>query len=259
MASLKKLQQNWEELAQADPLWAICSDPTKRGLNWDEKEFFATGETEVGTVLSYVDSLGLSIDYSAPALDFGCGVGRLTRALAARFSECWGVDISCTMIEKAQALNGSFPNCRLVLNEESSLRGFADGHFGFIYSSIVFQHMEPRLVRGYLRELIRVLSPGGVLVFQLADKFKARWARKLRLKLALRRRLRALLGDWRPEFMYCVRETQVRHLIARAGARVCDVKLTNSAEPDFNGNLRFLDRESDEGFVSKQYCIVKNV
>lgn len=259
MASLKKLQQNWEELAQADALWAICSDPTKRGRNWDEKEFFATGEAEVRTVLSYVESLGLSLDYSMPALDFGCGVGRLTRALAARFSECCGVDISRTMIESARALNGSYPNCRFVLNEESSLRGFADGRFGFIYSSIVLQHMELRLVRGYLRELLRVLSPGGVLVFQLTDKFKARWSRKLRLKFALRRRLRALLGDWRPEFMYCVRETDVRRLIARAGARVCDVKLTNSAEPDFNGDLRFLEREPGEGFVSKQYCIVKGV
>ncbi len=51
MASLKKLQQNWEELAQADPLWAIYSDPKKRGRNWDEREVFATGENEIRTVL----------------------------------------------------------------------------------------------------------------------------------------------------------------------------------------------------------------
>jgi hypothetical protein len=119
--------------------------------------------------------------------------------------------------------------------------------------------MEPHLVRSYLPELVRVLAPGGVLVFQITDKFKASLARKLRLKLALRRRLRALLGDWRPEFMYSMPEAQVRRLVARSGARVCDVKLTNSAEPDFNGDLRFLEREPEEGFVSKQYCVVKRV
>lgn len=36
------------------------------------------------------------------ALDFGCGVGRLTRALAAFFDRATGVDISSSMIEEAK-------------------------------------------------------------------------------------------------------------------------------------------------------------
>jgi len=259
MASLKKLQQNWEELAQADPLWAICSDPKKSGRNWDAREFFATGEKEIRVVLEYVQALGLQLDSSAPALDFGCGVGRLTRALSGHFSECWGVDISRTMIEKARELNQEVPNCRFRLNEAEHLDGFADGYFGFAYSSIVLQHIHPQLVRKYLSELVRVLKPGGVLVFQITDRFKAGLARRLRLKLAVRRRVRALLGDRRPEFMHCMRETEVRRVLARQRVQIRDVVFTNSAEPDFNGNLGFLDREPGAGFVSKQYCVVKSV
>jgi hypothetical protein len=30
MASLRKLQENWDGLAKADPLWAICVDSRKR-------------------------------------------------------------------------------------------------------------------------------------------------------------------------------------------------------------------------------------
>ncbi len=259
MTSFQRLQQNWEELAQADPLWAICSDPRKRGRNWDEREFFATGEREIRIVLDYVRDLGLQLDFSAPALDFGCGVGRLTRALAGHFKECRGVDISRTMIEKARELNQHMPNCRFHLNEADHLQRFADGVFAFVYSSIVLQHIEPRLIRNYLSELVRVLKPGGVMVFQITDRFKASWTRRMRLRLAVRRRIRALLGDWRPEFMYCMREADVRKVLGRYNVQVRDVQLTNSAEPDFNGNLRFLDHEPDSGFISKQYCVVKTV
>lgn len=259
MASLKRLQQNWEELAQDDPLWAICSDPQKRGRNWDEQEFFATGEQEVRTVLEYVRTLGLPLDFSAPALDFGCGVGRLTRALAGRFRECWGVDVSPTMIQTARQLNCDLSNCHFQLNEANHLGGFSDDRFGFVYSSIVLQHIEPRLALQYLGELVRVLQPAGVLVFQIIDRFKAGLVRSVRRRLALRRRMNAILGRRHTDFgMYSIPEAKLRRLLARERAQVRDVILTNSAEPDFNGNLRFLEREPTEGFVSKQYCVVKS-
>jgi SAM-dependent methyltransferase len=258
MTALKKLQQNWEELAQDDPLWAICSDPLKRGRNWDEEEFFATGEREVRTVLEYVRGLGVPLDFSAPSLDFGCGVGRLTRALAGRFRECWGVDISRTMIEKARELNGDSPNCLFQLNQADHLGAFADGCFGFIYSSIVLQHIEPRLALKYLRELVRVLQPGGVLVFQVVDRFKAGLVRRVRRRLALRRRMNAMLGRRHIDFgMHCMPEAKLRRVLAGERVHVHGVILTNSSEPDFNGDLRFLEREPVEGFVSKQYCVVK--
>ena len=38
---------------------------------------------------------------------------------------------------------------------------------GFIYSSIVLQHLRPKLVISYLQEFARLLSAGGVMVFQM--------------------------------------------------------------------------------------------
>jgi hypothetical protein len=57
--------------------------------------------------------------------------------------------------------------------------------------------------------------------------------------------------------MHCIREAAVRQLVHASGARVVDVRLTNSSEPSFGGNLQYLKEESQSGFVSKQYCVIK--
>jgi hypothetical protein len=62
MKSLQELQRTWEGLAQADPLWAICTDPAKQHKQWSREEFFTTGKNEVGVVLKCVAGLGMRID-----------------------------------------------------------------------------------------------------------------------------------------------------------------------------------------------------
>jgi ubiquinone/menaquinone biosynthesis C-methylase UbiE len=259
MNALKELQRNWEGLAQRDPLWSICTDPSKKDGQWTREDFFASGKNEVEMVLGYVARIGVCIDRTAPALDFGCGVGRLTRALAAYFPESCGVDISPTMIALAQELNDDLPQCRFLLNEDDRLKSFPENSFAFVYSSIVLQHIPEPYSLKYLGNLVRVLKPGGVLVFQLAEKLRAHKLKKFRIKLALRSRLQSVLGTQRPYAMemHCVKESVIRKLIGQKGARVVDVQLTNSCDPSFSGNLRYLACEPQAGFVSKQYCVVK--
>lgn len=258
MASLKHLVERWEELAQKDALWAICADPAKRNGGWNEQEFFAAGDREIQTVFAYLRSLKITISSSLPALDFGCGAGRLTRALAARFSNCWGVDISPTMIEKARALNRHQPACKFWLNQETNLRNFDDATFGFIYSSLVLQHIHRKFLPGYLAELVRVLRPGGALVFQVADRLNASLLHKMRLALALRRRWEEMRDGRNPKIlMHCMGEKSVRQILEQYRVHISDVRITNSTDPAFNGNLRYLDHEPSTGYVSKQYCVLK--
>lgn len=259
MKSLKELQSNWEGFARTDPLWAICSDPKKRNRRWTQEELFATGLNEVKVVLQCAAELRISIDWSAPALDFGCGVGRLTQALAAYFPECWGVDISSTMISLAREFAQEIPQCRFLLNEQDRLAGLQDNYFGFIYTSIVLQHMAEKYSRGYLAEFLRVLKPGGVLIFQLPDTLRASPVRKLRAKLALRSKIKSIFrtNSGCVMEMHCLKESVVRELVEENGGRVLDVRLTNSTDPAFCGDLQYLTDEPKWGYVSKQYCVVK--
>lgn len=163
---LDELRDNWERFARMDPLWAVLTAEDKTGGRWEAEEFFATGEQEVEAVMARLTRMGAAVG-SSTALDFGCGVGRLTQALARRFGSVCGVDISSAMIEQAERFNRYPETCCYRVNQADHLGVFETGTFDFVYSSITLQHMRPVLSRRYVLEFLRVLKPGGVLVFQL--------------------------------------------------------------------------------------------
>jgi ubiquinone/menaquinone biosynthesis C-methylase UbiE len=261
MTSLSKLQESWEGFAQIDPLWAICADPAKRGKQWTEEEFFETGKREIELVMQYLRSLELAPDTSSAVLDFGCGVGRLTGALSTHFDDCLGLDISPTMIELAKKFHQAAPRCMFAVNQAEDLKRFADGQFGFIYTSIVLQHMTRKLAVKYLLEFVRVLKPGGILLFQIADRDMTPMVQRIRNVIGFESRWNRFLQRKKVEAyrmeMHCTPEARIRKLLARQNVQIVDVKLTNSTEGSFNGNLQFLSEEPRAGYVSKQYCVVK--
>ena len=163
---LDQLQANWDTFGRVDPLWAVLTDPTKKGNRWEVEEFFRTGEREAEDVVSDSRALGVPRRFGA-ALDFGCGVGRITQALAQHFDRCSGIDISPSMIARANQHNRPPSRCRYHVNERDDLALFADDEFDLIYASRVLQHIEPRYTRSYLAEFIRVLRPGGLAIFDL--------------------------------------------------------------------------------------------
>jgi SAM-dependent methyltransferase len=166
---LKELQKNWDEFGKTDPLWAILTDPEKRNGRWDAQEFFRRGEAEVAEILACAGALEIPFNRRR-VLDFGCGVGRLSQALCRHFEECIGVDIAPSMIDLAEQYNSHGSRCRYYVNEADNLRLFPDEHFDFICSSIVLQHMQPTYSKKYIEEFLRVLTPGGLLVFQIPSE-----------------------------------------------------------------------------------------
>jgi ubiquinone/menaquinone biosynthesis C-methylase UbiE len=167
--SLKELKSVWTEFGKRDPLWAVLTDPSRKGGKWDLDDFFRTGREEIKDVLEHIKP-NIFDRPKRKALDFGCGAGRLTQALADIFEEVVGVDISPTMIEQANTLNRRGPACRFLLNDRDDLRLFPDNTFDFVYSSITLQHIDPVYSRKYIPELVRVLAPGGMLVFQIPER-----------------------------------------------------------------------------------------
>jgi len=167
--SFKESVDVWTKLGKVDPLWAILSDPEKVDGKWDEQEFFESGRKEIDSELKKIEGLGFDVRRGS-ALDFGCGVGRLTQALAHHFQDVHGVDVAETMIEGARQHDRSNGKCTYHVNPRSDLGLFTDDMFDFIYSRIVLQHIPPENTKQYVAEFVRVLKPGGLLAFQLPSE-----------------------------------------------------------------------------------------
>ena len=159
-------QRVWEEWAQADPLWAILSEPSFKGGNWDIEEFFRSGEHNIQLVMDDLAQREMT-PAMGRCLDFGCGVGRLTQALADRFQRSDGVDISATMVDLARQYNKHGDRCQYHVNTAPDLAVFDSNSFDFIYSTIVLQHNPPQNAERYIQEFGRLLAPGGVAVFDM--------------------------------------------------------------------------------------------
>ena len=163
--NLRELQRNWDNMGRRAPLTAVL---TTR-MSWREEDFFETGKNEIQELINDIASLDQSFPRGR-ALDFGCGVGRLTQSLADHNMEVLGVDIAPSMIGLAEKMNRHGGRCRYVLNERDDLRIFGGNHFDLIYSNITLQHMEPRYAFRYVKEFLRVLSGDGLLVFHMPSE-----------------------------------------------------------------------------------------
>jgi SAM-dependent methyltransferase len=200
--SLQELQHAWHRLGTEDPMWAVLTDPDKRGNRWDPDEFLATGRAQVDELLAQLAAQGIAVR-SGSALDFGCGLGRLTQGLAPHFDEVHGVDISPSMIDGAREADRD-GRCEFHLNMADDLALFSSGRFDLVLSLYVIQHVPRRLAAGYLTDMARVLAPGGVLVVQvfvrragaLGPARQALWNLAVNARQALTRRPAMQMHAW---------------------------------------------------------------
>jgi SAM-dependent methyltransferase len=236
---LERHKEDWERLAETDAFWAVLTAPERRGGGWDEEAFFATGEAEIQHVLSVVERLGRPLERSS-ALDFGSGVGRLTRALAHRFDRAVGVDISEVMVAWASRLNDGAAACEFKVNTTADLAQLDTGSFDLVYSSIVLQHLPSRAaIEAYVAEFLRVAKPTGLVVFGAATRIAPLYALQPRRRLyALLRRL-GVREEWMlrhtpltPMRMTAMPESRLLALLERHGAQLL------LAEPLTEGPVR---------------------
>lgn len=165
-----KYQQQWEALGSRDPYWAVLTSPDKKGNKWEKSEFFQSGQKEIGKTLLTIRRMGVQLKKGA-ALDFGCGVGRLTLPLAERFSKVAAVDISRSMLTEASKNCQAHTNINFIHNSSQDLSVVPDESIDFLYSNIVLQHMPKDRQLVYLKEFCRVLASGGVLAVQAPSNF----------------------------------------------------------------------------------------
>ena len=218
--SKSRQARDWDDLAAVDPLWAVLSLDDKRNGRWDLNVFLSTGEAEVEHMLATAARLGRPKRRES-ALDFGCGVGRLTRALARHFDETVGIDVSERMLEHARRLNADTPHVSFANGD-----GPPPGRFDLVVANLVLQHLPSKaLARENIVRLIEAARPDGLVVFQLPTRLPLpqRLQPRRRIYSALRTFLspdRLHAAGLHPVRLLTLAEAEVRATIDSAGATV---------------------------------------
>lgn len=238
----ERVRRQWEALGASDPYWAVLTHADKKGGKWDKEQFFATGVVEIAGVEDKLASFGIAPG-RALALDYGCGVGRLTRALGERFTRVIGVDISQSMLDEARVANAAFPQLEFRRGNGADLAGVADASVDFIYSNIVLQHSPPENQRSLIREFCRVVAPGGAIVFQTPSHANLATPHGIVHALVGNRGMnlarRFVYGKDGVMELHCVPRLEVLQLLAQGGVTALGVERYDSAGPAFVSFLYF--------------------
>jgi SAM-dependent methyltransferase len=161
--------QQWERYGEVDPYFGVLSAPAFHRGRLDtvaRERFFATGRQYVAELIETVNAHAGSGFRPQRALDFGCGVGRLTLPLAERCEHVYGIDVSPSMLREA--------NCnaeRLQVNNvewiPAGRLAELSGEYDFVHSYLVFQHIPVREGERLFAMLVEGLRKGGVGVIHV--------------------------------------------------------------------------------------------
>jgi SAM-dependent methyltransferase len=159
------MERYWDERAQEDPFHYV--DNREQLGSPNQEAFWAGGEQVVEQLF---EDLGVSLNGDEDVVEIGCGIGRLTRALAHRARSVQALDVSQVMLEHARSYNPALGNVHWIHCDGTTLAPLPDGSFDACVSFVVFQHLpDPNLTYGYVREMGRVLRPGGWAAFQVSN------------------------------------------------------------------------------------------
>lgn len=178
MTTTDLMRQDWDQRAHDDGFHFIAS----WRKDWTRGTFFESGEEVFQRLVVPVLERYQYDPQGRSMLELGCGAGRMTRIFARRFSQVYATDISKEMLGHAKVLLPEAGNVTWVLGNGTNLSGLGDESVDFAFTYIVLQHMpEPEFAYRDIREILRVLKPEGMFLFQFnsVPKMTMNWKGRL--------------------------------------------------------------------------------
>ena len=215
MSGLEASRQFWDEKARENPYWYVSAAGPYEGRNLDE--FWASGPKIWNDLKS---ASGYQPRRTDVIVEVGCGVGRLTLAIAPEVGKVFAFDLSAEMLTiargKVEAGNASFHRA-----ETPALPEVADGSVDAFVAYCVFQHLpDPGILREYLKTAARVLKPGGTLIFTMTPRT---WRDSLQFALRARRWLVERRSSQGPRGLYRNEWYGIRPTLQQIG-ELCPIK-----------------------------------
>jgi len=165
----KIMRRDWDARARKNAFHYIASWRKE----WDLESFIAAGEEDFERlVIPVLARCGLPVTGKC-MLELGCGAGRMTASFAKRFEHVYAFDVSREMLSRARQMHTEQRNILWLLSNGADLSCVASDSMNFVFSYLVLQHLpEEALAMQYIREMLRVLRPGSVFLFQFNGGFE---------------------------------------------------------------------------------------
>lgn len=172
---------NWRLWGERDRYFGVLTDPRfrKENIEANRQIFFEGGQSFVRHWLGELERCFGALPRSR-ALDFGCGVGRLSIPLSDYFESVVGIDISHGMLEEARA-NSEGRNIEYLLSDDEL--SAVDGTFDLVTSVIVFQHIPVNRGMALLSRLLGRVRAGGGCLIQFSTNRNYNWWSELRYRV----------------------------------------------------------------------------
>jgi SAM-dependent methyltransferase len=135
------------------------------------RRYEATGAQGAAWIRSMLARNGIDIDALGDLLDFGCGCGRVTRHWKDLPGHVHGTDYNPHLVGWC-AEHLTFAD--FALNSFDPPLPFGDACFDLVYSISIFTHLDEPLQVPWMRELTRVVRPGGWLLITLSGEERLR-------------------------------------------------------------------------------------
>jgi 2-polyprenyl-3-methyl-5-hydroxy-6-metoxy-1,4-benzoquinol methylase len=168
-AMFDRIGAAWKRFGETEPHWSVLTvdDFRQDKLAANIDAFYASGPADIGVHANFLKRAGLPTRF-AKAMDFGCGVGRLTLALAPHADQVVGIDISPPHLKLAEERRAQTGVANVTFESIASVDDLDRyGGFDFVLSRIVLQHNPPPVMAAIYRKLLAALAPGGVSIVQM--------------------------------------------------------------------------------------------
>lgn len=154
----------WRRYGQEEPYYSIlnCEDHRSDVLTDDKRRsLIATGEARIRECLQFAEER-LGPVHRGSALDYGCGVGRLTLALASNFNRVTALDISPAMLKEVERNSREMQVSNVDTGLADESLSAAGDEYDFAISYLVLQHIPEGRGIEIMRSILRRLRPDGV-------------------------------------------------------------------------------------------------
>lgn len=166
---LGRIAVYWGMIGTQAPHWSVLTQARylPAEIERHKDEFYESGEADAALVRNALGLHGIPLDGIRRVVEFGCGVGRVTFALARAFPEVIGCDVSAAHLKVAVAEAKARKPGRIAFYQSTIARPLPDQPCDLWFSRIVLQHNPPPVIAWLLREAFARLAPGGVAIFQV--------------------------------------------------------------------------------------------